>query len=241
MNTKLLLLAISAAAFSSCTTMYRSGQTPDDVYYSPVRTYGEARAEVKEERRDERKEVQRDNVKYYDNKDRTIRRGIYDRRWRTFDNDYRYSPYNYGFNYGYYYNPYYWPYPVFSPLFVAPSNPKNTTPRTANLGQYNTSYNNANLPSPNTKTGSVKPTRPSRSYNNNNSNGSAVGNVIRQILTPDNSSSNSNNNSSNSNSSNNSRSYTPASTNTSSSSSSSSGSSSSGSGGVSRPPRSSGN
>ena len=35
MNTRILLLAISAAALSSCSTMYKSGQTPDDVYYSP--------------------------------------------------------------------------------------------------------------------------------------------------------------------------------------------------------------
>ncbi len=44
MNTRILLLAISAAALSSCSTMYKSGQTPDDVYYSPgqerVASYG---------------------------------------------------------------------------------------------------------------------------------------------------------------------------------------------------------
>ena len=34
MNTRILLLAISIAAFSSCSSVYKSGQTPDDVYYS---------------------------------------------------------------------------------------------------------------------------------------------------------------------------------------------------------------
>jgi uncharacterized lipoprotein len=38
MKTKLLLLAVSVAVFSSCSTMYKTGQTPDDVYYSPLRS-----------------------------------------------------------------------------------------------------------------------------------------------------------------------------------------------------------
>jgi len=231
MNSKLLLLAISVAAFSSCTTLYKSGQTPDDVYYSPVRTYGE------DSRKEEtRKEEKRDDVRNYNYEDRTIRFGINDRRWRNFDNDYAYNPYNYGYNSGYYYNPYYWSYPVYGGyVFTTPVNPKITTPRKANLGGYSPNYNNTSV---NTKTGSVRP--PSRQYNNSN-RGSAVGNVIRQIIAPsnngnNNSYNNSNNNNSN-NSSNNSRTYTPS--NSSSSSSSSSGSSSSGS--VSRPPRGGGN
>jgi uncharacterized membrane protein YgcG len=221
MNTKLLLLAVSVAAFSSCTTLYKSGQTPDDVYYSPVRSYGEERQVKQEEQRDE--------VKTYSHEDRTIRLGINDPRWRNFDNDYRYSPYYYGFNYGYYYNPYFWPYPVFSPVFTVASNPKNTTPRMANLGGYNTAGTVKTYTS--SKTGTV----PARSYNNSNK-GSTVGNIFRQIITPANTNNSNYNNTSNSNtnsSSNNTRSYTPS---TSSSSSSSSGGSSSG-GAVSRPPR----
>jgi hypothetical protein len=226
MNTKLLLLAMSVAAFSSCTTLYKSGQTPDDVYYSPTRLtgYGE-----------ERKEPQREVVNNYNynSQDRAIRFGITDPRWRYLDNnysnnlyinDYSYTPYNYGFNYGYYYNPYFWPYPVYGSVFVTPSVPKITTPRIANLGGYNQVYNNTRV---NTTHGG---TRPVRNYNNNN-NGSAVGNVIRQIFSPSNSNTS---NSTNNSSSNNNRTYTPST----SSSSSSSGSSSSGSGGgVSRPPR----
>ena len=36
MKIKHLLLVGALAALGSCTTAYRSGQTPDDVYYSPA-------------------------------------------------------------------------------------------------------------------------------------------------------------------------------------------------------------
>ncbi len=214
MNTKLLLLALSVAAISSCTTLYKSGQTPDDVYFSPGRPYVEAKQEDRVENR------------RYRNDDAAIRMSVYDPRWRYLDNDYRYSPYNYGFNHGYYYNPYFWPYPVYSPVFVTPTNPKTTTPRANNLGGYGAvpGYNNAPI---NPKTGRGVPVR---TYNNNN--GSALGNAVRKVLGSDTYNSNS---SSNNNSNNNSRTYTP-STNTSSSSSSGSRPASS-SGQVSRPPR----
>ncbi len=248
MNTKLILLALSVATFSSCTTLYKAGQTPDDVYFSPVRTYGEDREQVQQ---------QRDEVKTYSHEDRNIRFGINDPRWRNLDNDFRYNPFNYGFNYGfndfrynpynfgfnqgYYYNPYFWPHPVYSTVFTTPASPKNTTPRIANLGGYNT---NGTVRTPtNTKTGTV----PVRNYSTTNK-GSAVGNVLRQIITPNNNNTNynnsdsrrnsSSNNNSTNNSTNNTRSYTPSS---SSSSSSSGRSSSSGSTPVSRPPRGGGN
>lgn len=256
MNTRLILLALSVTAFGSCTTLYKSGQTPDDVYFSPVRTYGEDKEEEQQ---------QRDEVKTYSHEDRTIRFGINDPRWRNFDNDYRYNsfdygfnygfndfsnnpfrfnnrynynPYSYGFNHGYYYNPYYWPHPIYSNVYTVPVNRKNTTPRVANLGGYNT--NGSATRSTNTKTGNA----PVRNYSTTNK-GSAVGNILRQVITPsnDNNSNYNNNNSrssssSNNNSNNNTRSYTPSSN---SGSSSSGRSSSSGSGAVSRPPRGGGN
>ena len=238
MKTKFVLLLAFAATLGSCTTMYKSGQTPDDVYFSPVRTYDENSKE------DQRESVRSNN----DNDERNIRLGINDRRYRyNYDNDYRYNNYNYnafnyGFNQGYYYNPYFWPVPIFNPIFVTPAQPKNATPRTGNLGGYNNNNNsNTNIyTNPKTGTKIVKP----------NSNGSAVGNAIRKILAPvDNSnpynnSNNNNNNNNNSSSNNNTRTYTPATNsnnNSSSSGSSSSTPSSSGSGGVSRPPRSGGN
>ncbi|MFN0083304.1 MAG: hypothetical protein ACKVOM_12390 [Ferruginibacter sp.] len=126
MKTILLLLAVITLA--SCSTIYKSGQTPDDLYYAKPK---EAVA-VKKSNRYERL----DNV--YE--ERQIRMAVYDYRWRSldarYDYDYTYSPYNYGYNYGYYYNPYYCSYPVYgqSVVFV---NPKNTTIRKSNLASYN--------------------------------------------------------------------------------------------------------
>ena len=76
----ILLLAFTAAAFTSCTTAYKTGQTPDDVYYSPARPsggYGE-----------ERREQQNDASRNYRNEDRAIRLGINDARWRYLDDSY---------------------------------------------------------------------------------------------------------------------------------------------------------
>lgn len=225
MNSKLLLIAISVAALSSCSTVYKSGQTPDDVYFSPTRTYDGGDNRDNREDKTEARQVW--------SEERVIRLGVNDRRYRYFDNDYAYNPYHYGFNNGYYYNPYFWPYPVYNTVFTAPTNPKNTTPRVNNLGGYGNVYNNTNNTPVSPKIGNT--TVPLRVYNNRNTNGSAFGNAIRKIFTPDNNSNYNNNNSNNSNNNTN-RTYTP-STNSSSSKSSSSGSSS---GSVSRPPRSGG-
>ena len=76
MKTKLVLLAVSVAAFSSCATMYQTGQTPDDVYYSPARNYGEAVATTK------RPPAGDDPYYNYTGDDRMIWMGINDYRWR---------------------------------------------------------------------------------------------------------------------------------------------------------------
>lgn len=126
MKTILLLLAVLTLA--SCSTLYKSGQTPDDLYYAKPNEDLAVKKSNKYERRD--------NV--YE--ERQIRMSAYDYRWRSlnaqYDYDYVYSPYTYGYNYGYYYNPYYCSYPVYgqSVVFV---NPKNTAIRTANLSSYN--------------------------------------------------------------------------------------------------------
>ena len=41
MNMKNIIFIVSAAIFSSCSTAYKTGQTPDDVYYSPARVIEE--------------------------------------------------------------------------------------------------------------------------------------------------------------------------------------------------------
>ena len=39
--TKLVLFIAGLAAFASCSTAYKMGQTPDDVYYSPAKPQSE--------------------------------------------------------------------------------------------------------------------------------------------------------------------------------------------------------
>jgi hypothetical protein len=153
---KTLLLILSIAAFASCSTAYKSGQTPDDLYYSKSKVIVEKESENRYERRQD-----------YTSEDRQIRMAIHDPRWRNLDYDYdydcHYSPYAYGYNYGYYYNPFYYPYPVYTGG-VKYVNPKNTTIRTANLGAYS---NTVTTYTPTKGYGTVK-TIAIRGYNNSN-------------------------------------------------------------------------
>ena len=216
MQSKTLLVALSLAAFSSCSTAYKTVQTPDDVYYSPARV-------VEERQRQESNELRNETAVDYE-----ISMGIRDSRWRYFRDDYDYqnSPYNYATcksaNYGYYYNPYYYPWAIYTGR-VTYSPPVNSTPRMVNLNAY-TGYN-TKIASGKTA-GTVAWSNQSTQYNN--SNRSSTRSEQRQIIR-------SNNNSSSVTPSNNSRTYSP------SSGSSGSGSSSSGSGGsgssVARPGR----
>ena len=197
MISRILLLALSAAAFSSCTSAYKSGQTPDDVYYSPVR-------QVDQTSQDDRKENRNPN-----NDDISIRMGTRDYRWRVLDDSYRYdfSPYQYCYsnmiNYGYYYNPFYHPWPVYT---VTPQ--RNTTPRMVNLGSY-TGMNNTASSNPKKGNG-INWIQPTGNYNNSNRPG--IGMIFRQVVPPNPSY----------NSGNNTRTYTP-STNSSNSGSNGSG------------------
>jgi hypothetical protein len=251
MKSKLMLLAVAVAALGSCTTMYKTGQTPDDVYFSPARSYGEAVAETNQRPSSD------DEYYNYTGDDRMIRMGINDSRWRYLNNDYSFSPYSYYNNYsaynthgyygnygsgygGYYgsgyggnYNPYYNDFynnyyynPYYSPypVYITPASPiKNTTPRMTNLNGYSQRYNNGNA----RFTPVIPNSSPVRNYNNSNGR-SALGNVLNNVLAP----SNNNNNNNNYNTPNRTtapeRTYTPAPA-PSSSSNSSSGNSSSGS------------
>jgi hypothetical protein len=229
MNAKILLIAFSAAAFTSCSTAYKSGQTPDDVYYSPVK--------VAEERKDEERKKEEARPAQNTADYNRVRMSYRDRRWRDLDNDYDYSynnsPYRYCTcnctNYGYFYNPYYYSKPLYSPSAI-PSAPINSTPRTVNLNTYK---NYATAVHTDPKTGVTTSQTTTRQYNNSNG-GSKVGNILREVFTPS-----SNTTNSNSNSSNNNRTYSPAPSTNSSSGSSNSGSSggSSSGGSVSRPGR----
>jgi uncharacterized membrane protein YgcG len=235
MNAKLLLLALTVTAFSSCSTAYKTGQTPDDVYYSPIRPINEENE--REERRQE--EARRESPE-----DRDIRMGIRNSRWRTLNVDYgygfnRYSPncncYCNNFGFGYYNHPYFVPSPYFTPISPIRSNPSAGPVRTIRLGGYGNGGNNNGAAVVNPKTGQPGMYIPQRQYNNSNNTtrrGNGLGNAIREILSP---SSNSTRSSS-SGSNNSTRSYQPSSGSGSSSSGSSSGSSGGG-GGISRPAR----
>lgn len=230
MNAKILLIAISAAAITSCSTAYKSVQTPDDVYYSPARA-------VDESRDDNRREDYR-RASYNAEDSRTMMT-IRDRRWRDlndeYDYNYRNSPYYYSYcncscnNYGYYYNPYYYSRPLYYPtVYYKPA--INSTPRMVNLNSY-TNYAAAVTNDPKTGNSYRYGTGGTRVYNN--SNESRAGRVIREVFTP----SNNSNSNSNSSSNNNTRTYTPSTPSSSSGSSGSSSSGSSSSGSVSRPGR----
>jgi len=245
MKRQILLLAITAAALSSCTTAYKTGQTPDDVYFSPARPQDEYV-------RVEEKEQPRYDENYYD--DRYLRMKVHNRtQWNDLDDWYSYDRYGYRANYYYgtYYNPYtswnyyhnpycrnnviaYHPGQTGHPgqISVAQNVPK---PRTFNLASYtNTNFNNANS---NFKMNSYKPGTSRPVYNNRNSN-DGFSNTLKLIFSGGNS------NNSNSSYTPPSRSYSPSSSSSSGSSGGSSGSSgssgsgsSSGSGGASRPSR----
>lgn len=237
---------IGIAALSSCASAYRTGQTPDDVYYSPAKQ-GAAYASM-DQQRDGRGSYQQGNRRddYYSYDDRWLRMRVSNRyRWSAFDdydwNDWRYNTWSYNYYSPYswnnYWNSYYrwnsWYNPYCAGIIVV--NPKTnpnvyTKVRNFSLNSYtNTNYNTSN------NNLRAKGLRMSSNPGYNNSN-SRLGNSIRKVFSGSGRDSYYTPGSSGDRPS---RTYTP-SNNTSSSSSSSgrsSGGSSSGGGGVSRPTR----
>ncbi|HEY5367490.1 MAG TPA: hypothetical protein VIJ75_00740 [Hanamia sp.] len=90
MKLKYIFLFGAVVAFSSCSTAYRSAQTPDDVYYSPAPVQGESVANMSDQGRD--------SYYYQDEEESQIRQGIQDPAYRT--------PLTVGLGYGMGYNPY---------------------------------------------------------------------------------------------------------------------------------------
>ena len=190
MKRQILLLAITAAALSSCTTAYKTGQTPDDVYFSPTRPQDEyVRVKEKEDDQDR----YRYDDEYYD--DRYLRMKVQNRsQWSSLDDWYAYDRYGYRANYYYgtYYNPYtswnyhYNPYCQNNVIAYHPGYTGQTSvaqnvsrPRPFNLASYTgTTYNNANsnIKMNSYKTGMARPV-----YNNKNSNNS-FSNTLKQIF-----------------------------------------------------------
>lgn len=137
MNKRILLLAAIAVGLSSCSTLYRSGQTPDDVYYSPSPqqrvAYSDNDPYYDSNSGDEYVNVQTEQDRSaYQSEDNYLRMKVRNRAlWSGLD-DYgyygggMYSPYfgsSFGLGYGYspysFYSPYsmYSPYSLYSPYY----------------------------------------------------------------------------------------------------------------------------
>ena len=94
MNTRILLMAIGATVLGSCSTMYKSGPTPDDVYFSPAAPESGYVSRENYERYDDRGGSYEDG--YVDMSDRYLRmKSSSRRRWSAFDDDFMYwnNPY----------------------------------------------------------------------------------------------------------------------------------------------------
>jgi hypothetical protein len=260
MKRRYLLIAGLFFTFASCSTAYRVGQTPDDVYYSPAPPQEEYVTTTNQQERD---------AYGYDNgsssEDYAIRRGINDLIYRNnssldfgygYGDPYNgygsslYSPYSYSNPYLYsgitfypnnynYYDPYYSSYNYYyAPLYfnLKPGNSVSNynVPRRYNLGVYNRTGTISNYTTPViTNTGSA----PVRTFATPApANTSGFGGFVRRIFTPNNASDRATdiNNGRNANNNNN---YNNTPTRSFQSSTPSSGSSSSGGGGGSAPVR----
>lgn len=171
-----LPLLTFAILLTSCSSVYKSGQTPDDVYYSPER------------QRDEYVRVTERNDRYYrseedDREDRYLRMKTRNRRYSLLDDNYDYYTYN-GNNYyrysDYYrinsirFNPNWWSWNyrfggynydpfLFNPYYCNPYytgvvygnvNPRFNRPRQSNLHIFDANGNsyNPNIPKGNGRT-----------------------------------------------------------------------------------------
>lgn len=191
MKSAILLLALSAIVFSSCSTAYKSGQTPDDVYYSPARPADEY---VQSENKKDRKYRYSDD--YYE--DRYLRMRVQNRyRWSDLDDWYLserrfrynvytgYNDFSNPWNPQSYWNSYYNPYYTYCPTTTNIKTVAYNKPRTFNLNAYtptntnnknsnskfrNYNYTNTNTNSNNRNTGSAL----RNIFNNNSSSGMKV-------------------------------------------------------------------
>lgn len=114
LNLPAIFAGVAALAFaiSGCSTMYRTGQTPDDVYYSPARAIPSSDYVVARSGREDARYDGRRSYNGYDDfagpEDRWLMMRVRNRmRWSAFD-DYFYSPFYYPYAYnswGYGYGP----------------------------------------------------------------------------------------------------------------------------------------
>lgn len=193
MKRALLLSVLSMGLLSSCSTAFKAGQTPDDVYYSP----GADRAMAKEEVSREDEQQYKEYISSMD--DRYLRMKVANRyRWSSIDNfDYwydsrydfsTYNPYNsYGYynglspynswnpgwglslgGYGYrnYYPGYGWSHPLYTVVhYGTPSYGGGGYTSGSNISAYkNRSYDNTNYGIKDAKSGAVVPSNSNSSF-----------------------------------------------------------------------------
>ncbi len=174
MKTTYLLLTVIIMSLASCST-FKSGQTPDDVYYSPLKKYT-----AEEEKKNEKQVTKRSSrvEDDYNYEDRALRMRINNqRRWSIFTNDnefdYRYnhncncncnndfgirhnpnySWYNDGWNIGFRNNN--WNTWNNNIVYFAPARPKYIAPRGgvySNSSRGNSVYRNRTINNTNTTT-----------------------------------------------------------------------------------------
>jgi len=198
MKTKILLTAsLAVALLTSCSSVYKTGQTPDDVYYSPTRTIND---EVKKD------ENKKEEYTYSKADDNYLRMKVQNRRqWNSIDDrDYWYnydctckcnnnwSTYNrWNNNYdswsnwnrgnNYYGNNSGWGYGYGYPIAYVKTPRSNTGSKPYMSGYTNRTYSNANNTYNNGKSG-------------NNKSGNSFGNLLKSVFGGNNNSSNSNSN-----------------------------------------------
>ncbi|MEJ7913277.1 MAG: hypothetical protein WKF70_08990 [Chitinophagaceae bacterium] len=135
--------------FASCTTAYKSGQTPDDVYFSPPRPQQAREEYVQVEEEDDRSYRRAETPAYSYEDDRYLRMKIRNRNQWSYLEDYYRDPYAYNYSNRYYYNQYgysnpraYWNnyYNPYSPHVVV-VNPRVNRPRSYNLHVFDNPQN----------------------------------------------------------------------------------------------------
>lgn len=183
---KSYLLSLSLVlALASCSTAYKTGQTPDDVYYSPTRP---AEEYVRRDKDD-------DEDRYYrgqeDRDDRYIRMKVRNRRWSTLDDgmSYTYHPAYYApiwtnspWNSYSYWNYLYNPYCCCNTVVVNPTRTlAYSKPRRVNLNVFNTPVNTKGNVKGNYGSRQNNSYRPSERDNYRNS-GQSAGSFLRTIL-----------------------------------------------------------
>ncbi|MFN4316343.1 MAG: hypothetical protein ACK4E0_18810 [Chitinophagaceae bacterium] len=254
MKLSLICTGLGLLALSSCSTAYRTGQTPDDVYYSPAREVDEYVVATRTEPR------YSGGDDFYE--DRFIRMRMLDRmRWSSLDfyynNPYAFSPYNYYHSWNTPWNSYWaWNnfYNPYCNLYfgggwggwgswggngpIAVINPKTTIRPSRALVFNPASYNPPSNSRGMSKYSNMRYYGADNGSRYNNTNSSGLGNSMRRVFNNNNNNSSgygTNNNTRTSNNNTPTRTYNPSSSSSSSSSGRSSGGSSGG--GVSRPIR----